>query len=145
MRPLWALRYFVRLGASMLRFPQPRHGPSAAYLLFLRPLVLRHRVVSQDLALEYPDLHAAGAIGRLRGRLAVVDVGAQRVKGNPPLAIPLGTGDLRPPETAGAGDPDSLRAEAHRGLHGPLHGAAKGDPTLELLRDVLGHELGVEF
>ena len=38
---------------------------------------------------------------------------------------------------------DALGAEAHGGLHRTLHGAAEGDPALELLGDVLGHQLGV--
>src|ERR1700756_946342 len=41
------------------------------------PLVLRHRIVFEDLALEDPHLHAAGAVGGESGRGAVVDVGTQ--------------------------------------------------------------------
>ena len=34
----------------------------------------RHRVVLHDLALEDPDLHAAGAVGGFRRRYAIIDV-----------------------------------------------------------------------
>src|SRR6266704_2744321 len=43
-------------------------------------LVLRHRVVLKDFALEDPDLDAAGAERGERGRHAVIDIGAQRVR-----------------------------------------------------------------
>src|SRR5690606_27044745 len=40
---------------------------------------------------------------------------------------------------------DALGAQAHGRLHGALHGAAEGDPAFQLLRDVLGDQLGVGF
>src|SRR3546814_14064716 len=80
-RPLKAFRYFVRFGCNITVVPQTgwrepgsARRPLSCRLGVLRPLVLGHRVVRQDLALEDPDLHAAGAVGRLRRRLAVVDV-----------------------------------------------------------------------
>src|SRR5207248_1707552 len=134
MRPLWALRNLVRLGDSMIGLPRERSaGRSAAGLLFLGALVLRHRVVGQDLALEHPHLDAAGAVGGLGGRLAEIDVGAQRVQRHPALAVPLGAGDLGAAQAAAAIDPDALGAEPHGRLHRPLHGAAEGHPALELL------------
>src|SRR3954453_13924757 len=76
MRPLWALRNVVRLGCSI------SHHPSALRRLLGGTLVLRHRIVRQDLALEDPDLHAAGAVGGLRRRHAIVDIRAQRMQRN---------------------------------------------------------------
>ena len=108
-------------------------------------LLRGHGIVFHDLALEDPDLHAAGAIGRLRGGDAVVDVGAQRVQRHAAFAIPFDAGDFRAAETAAAVDADAQRAQTHRRLHGALHHAAERDAALELLGDVFGHQLGVDF
>jgi hypothetical protein len=61
------------------------------------------------------------------------------------FAIPLHTRDFRTTEATGAVDPDALGTQAHRGLHGTLHGTAEGDAALELVRDVFGNQLGVDF
>src|SRR3712207_5927411 len=129
MRPLWALRNFVRFGCSIVL-----SRSSALRRLLGGASVLRHRVVRQDLALEDPDLHAAGAVGGLRRRRAEVDVRAQRVQRHAALAVPLHPRDLRAPEAARAVDPDPARAEAHGALHRPLHRAAEGHAALQLLR-----------
>src|SRR5204863_6686897 len=113
MRPLWALRNLVRFGDNMIVFLGRSADRLAAGLLFLGALVLRHRVVGQDLALEHPDLDAAGAVGGLGGRLAEIDVVAQRVQRHPALAVPLGAGDLGAAQAAAAIDPDALGAEPH--------------------------------
>src|SRR5919201_166240 len=62
MLPRWALRYLTRLGISMER-PLRLHGRGA-----------------QHLALEDPHLHADGAVRRVGGGQAVVDLGPQRVE-----------------------------------------------------------------
>jgi len=67
------------------------------------------------------------------------------VQGDAPLAVPLHARDLRPAEPAAAIDADAECAHAHRRLHGALHGAAEGHPALELLRDSLGHQHGVDL
>ena len=145
MRPLCALRNLVRFGCSMRcslslvlsgsAASRPRRGWLAARP---RPALVRgHRVVLEDLALEDPHLDAAGAVGGVRGGVAVVDVGAQRVQRHAALAIPLHARDLGAAEPAAAVDADALRAEPHRRLHGALHGAAEGDAPLELLGDRL--------
>src|SRR6266851_4253090 len=90
---------------------------------FLGALVVRHRVVRHDLALEYPDLDAAGAEGGEGGGDAVVDVGAQRVQRHAALAVPFHAGDFSAAQAARAVDADALGAQAHRRLHGALHGA----------------------
>src|SRR3546814_15163569 len=94
MRPLWAFRNLVRFGCNITVVPQnhlarepPQRaglivppsaaGPSAGGLGVLPPLVLRHRVVRHDLALEHPNLTAVGAVSGLRRRLAVIDTGVQ--------------------------------------------------------------------
>src|SRR5262249_1273919 len=149
---LCALRNFVRIGCSMayvLFVPRPRPfsgvATRAAGIAFRHLLVLRHRIVLHDLALEDPDLHAAGAVGGERGGDAVIDVGAQRVQRHPALAIPFHARDLGPAETPRAINADAAGAEPHRRLHRPLHGAAEGDTALELLRDRFGDQLGIEL
>src|SRR3546814_4280883 len=113
-------------------------------LLLLRPLVLGHRVVLQDLALEDPDLDATGSVSRLGCRRAVVDVRAERMERHPALAIPLAARDFGAAEAPAAVDPNALRAEAHRRLDRALHGAPESDAAHELLGDVLRDELGVD-
>src|SRR6185312_1396909 len=108
-------------------------------------LVLRHRVVLEDLALEDPDLDAAGAVGGERGRDAEIDVGAQRVQRHAAFAIPLHARDLSAAEAARTVDTDAFRTEAHRRLNGALHRAAERDTALELLSDRLGDQLRVEL
>src|ERR1700753_2462214 len=83
-------------------------------------LVLGHLIVLQDFALEDPDLDAAGAERRERGRHAVIDVGAQRVQRHPSLAVPLHARDFGAAQAARAVDADAFGAEAHRRLHGAL-------------------------
>src|SRR5581483_471065 len=167
MRPLKALRYFVRAGCSMGgvllpsglgRFALALAGPavaaaiaavaapSAAALLRLDGSLLgRHRVVLHDLPFEDPHLHADHAVGGLRQAVAEVDVGTQRVQRHAPLAVPLEPGDLGSAEPARAVDADAERAQPQRRLHGPLHGAAEGDAPLELLGDGLGHQRGIDL
>src|SRR3954466_2159772 len=89
-------------------------------LAFGHLLVLRHRVVLHDLALEDPDLDAAGAVGGEAGGDAVIDVGAQRVQRHATFAVPFHARDLGTAETARAVDADAAGAEPHRRLHRAL-------------------------
>src|ERR1700737_4108875 len=108
-------------------------------------LVLGHRIVLEDFALENPDLDAAGAERGERGRHPVIDIGAQRVQRHAPLAIPFHARDFGAPETARAVDTNAFGAETHRRLHRALHRTAERDPALELLRDRFGDQRGVEL
>src|SRR5260221_7893484 len=108
-------------------------------------LVLGHRIVLEDFALEDPDLDAAGAERRERGRDTVIDIGAQRVQRHAAFAIPFHPRDFGTAETARAVDANALGAETHRRLHRALHGAAERDTALELLRDRFGDQRGVEL
>src|SRR6202051_4845616 len=114
-------------------------------LAFGHLLVLGHRVMLEDFALEDPDLDAAGAESGERSRHPVIDVGAQRVQGHAALAIPLHARDFGAAETARAVDTNAFGAEAHRRLHRALHGAAERDAALELLRNRFGDQGGVEL
>src|SRR6185437_848161 len=78
---------------------------------FRQQLVLRHRVVREDFALEHPDLDAAGAIGGLGRAVAEIDIGAQCVQRHAAFAVPLHAGDLGAAEPARAIDADALGAK----------------------------------
>src|SRR5450432_2266265 len=108
-------------------------------------LVLGHRVVLKDFALEDPDLDAAGAERGERGRHPVIDVGAQRVQRHATFAIPFHARDFGAAETARAVDTNALGAQTHRRLHRALHGAAERDAALQLLGDRFGNQRGVEL
>src|SRR5229473_3959191 len=108
-------------------------------------LVLGHRVVFKDFALEDPDLDAAGAERGERRRHAVIDIGAQRVQRHAPFAIPFHARDFGAAETTRAVDTNAFGAKTHRRLHRPLHGAAERDAALELLGDRFGDQRGVEL
>src|SRR5215831_1038386 len=153
-RPLCALRNLVRIGCSMASDPcDPSQASQASGGVAARPsgialrhlLVLRHRIVLHDLALEDPHLHAAGAVGGEGGGDAVIDVGAQRVQRHAALAVPLHAGDFGASQAPGAVDADAAGAQPHRRLHRALHGAAERDTALELLRDRFCHQLSVEL
>src|SRR3954471_15377409 len=92
MRPLWALRNFVRFGCSIVLLFQIllASGRVAAPRRFsaLECALLRaERIVLENLALEDPDLDPARAIGRVSGGVAVVDVSAERVERHAALAV----------------------------------------------------------
>src|SRR5215475_9417216 len=152
-RPLCAFRNLVRIGCSMAGCPSQstrgvRSGSIAARaagFAFRHLLVLRHRVMLHDLALEDPDLHAAGAVGGEGGSDAIVDVRAQRVQRNAALAIPFHARDLGAAETARAVDANAAGPKPHRRLHGALHCAPERNAALELLGDRFGNELRVKL
>src|SRR5918994_471309 len=119
--------------------------PAGTGLLFTCAFILRHRVVRKDFALEHPYFNAARAISGLCGCNTVVHVSAERVKRHTAFPIPLHTRNFRTTETTGAVDPDALGSQAHRGLHGTFHGAAESNAALELVGDVFGNQLGIDF
>src|SRR3954447_1877634 len=112
MRPLCAFRNFVFLGCIMAyALNSLCSGCVAARtpaLAFGHSLVLGHRIVLEDLALEDPDLDAAGPEGGERGGNAVIDVGAQRMQRHPALAVPFHARDFGAAETARAVDADAF-------------------------------------
>src|ERR1700754_2092903 len=108
-------------------------------------LVLGHRIVLQDFALEDPDLDAAGAERGESGGDAVVDIGAQGMQRHAAFAIPLHPGDFGAAETARAVDTNAFGAETHRRLHRALHGAAERDAALQLLGDRFRDQRRIEL
>src|SRR5574338_371289 len=101
--------------------------------------------IFHDLALEDPHLHADGAEGRLRRRRRVVDVRPQRVQRYASLVIAFDARDLRAAQPAARLHLDALRAHAHRTLHRALHGATERDTLLQLVPDVVRHELCIQL
>src|ERR1700722_15594278 len=150
-RPLCAFRNFVFFGCIMAYALKPSLLRSSSVatrpriVAFSHLLVLGHRVVLKDFALEDPDLDAAGAERGERSRHAVVDIRAQRVQRHPPLAVPFHARDFGAAETARAVDTNAFGTQTHRRLHGALHRAAERDAALQLLRDRFGDQRGVEL
>src|SRR5687767_15508355 len=93
-------------------WPRPLRGlaPRTARLGLGEALILRHGIVLHDLALEDPDLDAAGAVGGERGGDAIVDVGAQRMQRHAALAVPLHARDFGAAEPTRAVDADAASA-----------------------------------
>src|SRR4051794_38851635 len=118
MRPLCAFRNLVFFGCIMAYALKPckmnrsRGVATRPGVVALgHPLVLRHRIVLEDFALEDPDLDAAGADRRDRGGHAVIDVGAQRMQRHATFAIPFHPRDLGAAEPPRAVDTNALGAE----------------------------------
>src|SRR6267142_2292670 len=146
-RPLCALRYLLRFGLS-IRVSSQGFAPAplvARRLPFGQALFVRHRVMGEDLAFEHPDLDAADPVSRLGSAVAEIDIGSQRMQRDPALPIPLHAGDFGAAQPAGAIDPDPLRSEPHRRLDRALHRPAKRDAPLQLLRDAVGDQLGLDL
>src|SRR4029077_14167615 len=97
-----------------------------------------------DVAAVDPGLHADRAVRRLRDRAAELDVRPERVKRDAAFALPLTPGHLGAAEAAGDRDADALGTGLHRPRARLLQHLAERHPTLELLGDVLGDEVGVE-
>src|SRR6185369_1876165 len=133
------------LAFAVLEFFRCEHAVVPSGLDAEGALLLLGVTAGDDLTAEDPDLDADDAVGRLRFRKAIADIGAQRVQRHPPLAIPLRARDLGAADAAAAVHLDALRAHAHPAADGFLHGAAEGDAALELQRDVLGDQLCVEI
>src|SRR5205814_2530076 len=89
--------------------------------------------------------HADDAVGGLGFGEAVLDVGAQGVQRQASLEIPLRARDLVAVQAARDAHLDAFAAEAQGRIHRLTHGAAEADALLELQRDVLRHELGIEL
>src|ERR1700723_4236014 len=119
-RPLCAFRNFVFFGCIMAYALKPFLNRSSSVatgpriVAFGHLLVLGHRVVLKDFALEDPDLDAAGAERGECSRHAVIDVRAQRVQGHATFAIPFHARDFGAAQTTRAIDTNALGAQTHR-------------------------------
>src|SRR5580692_4943163 len=130
------------------RFPLARSGrvparPAGFALGHL--LVLRHRIVLHDLALEDPHFHAAGAVGGKRRGDAVIDVGAQRMQRHAAFAVPFHARDFGAAQAAAAVNTNAERATTQSGLHGAFHRTAERDAALQLIGDAGGNKLRVNI
>ena len=99
--------------------------------------------LGKDLAFVNPDLDADAAVSGGSLGKAVVDVGPEGLQGDSTLVVHLGAGDLGAAETTAALDLDAAGTHSHGAADGVLHGAAEADALLQLLGDVLCHELSV--
>src|SRR5271167_455524 len=147
MRPLWALRYLLRFGLSTAVLIR-RFAPAALVarrLSLTHPPFLGHWIVREDFALENPNLDATHAVSRLSGAVGEIDIGSQRMQRYAAFAIPFHAGDLGSAQPTGTIDPDPLCAEPHRRLHCAFHRPAKGDAPLQLLRNAVSDQLGLDL
>src|SRR5690606_35341698 len=96
------------------------------------------------LALVHPDLDPDRADGRAGGGGAEVDVGSQRVQRDTTLPVPLAATHFGATQTALGLDAHTLGPGLHGGGDRPLHGAAEGNPVLELIGDAPGEEGGIQ-
>src|SRR5215813_4223662 len=121
MRPLNALRNLVRIGCSMtqalLVSSGRRFTAGTTSFAFSKFLVLRHRIVLEDFALEDPDFDTAGAVRGERSCDSIVDVSAQRMQWHAPFAIPFHARDFCAAKASRAVDADAFGAKTHRRLH----------------------------
>src|SRR5699024_4468198 len=101
-------------------------------------------VCSSDLRVD-PHLDADAAERRTCLEEAVVDVGAQRVQRDPPLAVELRAGHLCPTQAATTLDPDALGAALDGTLHRLAHRPAEGHTAAQLLGHALGDELRIDL
>src|SRR3546814_7939628 len=100
--------------SPLSRRPDPR------CLRFHHEPVLRHRIVTQNLALENPYLDTAYAICRVRFCFRIVHIGAQGVQWNAAFAIPFDASNLRPAYTTTASDTNTFRDQPQSGLQRAL-------------------------
>src|ERR1700733_14782255 len=118
----------------------PRRGGGALGLGFFRQIAL-----VEHLALEDPHLDADDAVGGMRLRQPVVDIGTEGVQRDAALAVPLSARDFRAVEAPGHAHLHAERTGAHGAHHRTLHGAAEHHALLDLLRDGGAHQLRVEL
>ena len=90
--------------------------------------------MTQDLALEDPNLDAAHTVSSVGLRFGIIDVTAQSVERNAAFAIPFRARDFRAAETAGAGDTNAFRPKAQS----RLHSFAGGEKAFGIMLSTLG-------
>src|SRR5262249_14796049 len=112
-----------------------------AFPVFLFTAALRH----EALALVQPHLDPDLAVGRVRFREAVVDVGAQCLQRQLAVQVPLRARDFRAVQTARHAHFDPACTEAQRRFDRLAHGTAERDALLELHRHRFANQLCVEL
>ena len=98
-----------------------------------------------DVALVDPYLDAYGADRCLCGRLAVIDVSAQRVQRDTTLQVPLAPTHVCATEAAGRLDADSFGAGFERGRDGAFQRAAERNSAFELIGNTTCKQRCVEL
>src|SRR5690606_16364701 len=92
-----------------------------------------------------PNLDPNDPVGGARFGETEVDVGTQGVERHAPFAIGFYAAHVGAAKPARAANSNSLGAELHGGTERLLHRATERNPSLELGRDVLRHELRVRL
>src|SRR5581483_4253730 len=111
-----------------------------------RRLSFHHRLAGiHDVAAIDPDLDPDHAESGICFGESVIHVRAQCVQRQTALQRPFRAGDFGAVQAAADAHFDPLGAEPLRLVNRLAHGAAEGDALLELLRDLLGLELRVQF
>src|SRR5262245_18281803 len=103
------------------------------------------RLLDQVVAVVNPHLDADVALRRLGLREAELNPGSQGGQRDAAGHGALGAGHFCAAEPAGHLDPDALGPVLHRRVDGPLERAAEAGPLLQLLGNVLRHQLSVDF
>src|SRR5262249_2281620 len=91
----------------------------------------------ENLALVQPGFDTDYAVGGVRFREAVIDIGTQGVQRKLPLQIPFAARDFGAVQPARHAHLDPLAAEALGRIDRFAHGAAEGDTLFELQPDGL--------
>jgi len=96
-----------------------------------------------DVALVDPALDPDGADRCAGSRLAIINIGAQRVERHATLPVPLAPAHVGAPEASLGLNPYSKSTRLHGGLNGSLHSPTECHPPLQLVGDAASKELGV--
>jgi len=102
-------------------------------------------LLCQVVAVVDPHLDTDVSLGGGRLGETVIHLGAKGPEGNRPQHATFAAGHFRPAQTPRQLDANATRTTTHGGFHGPLQGAAEALPLLELIGDILGHQLGIDL
>ena len=100
-------------------------------------------VVVEHFALVQPNFHADPAIRGVGLGKTIINVRADGLQRDGAVVVLFAAGDLGAAQTAANLDLDALGAQAHGAADAALHGAAEGDPALQLGGHVFSHQLSV--
>src|SRR5579884_3370322 len=94
----------------------------------------------------YPDFYAYDAGARIIGAgSGEIYISAQRMQWHAALNFFFAAAHLVATQSAGDFNPYAFGAGAHARRRGRFNGAAEGDPALQLMGDILGNQLSLQF
>src|SRR5690606_6754826 len=139
-------------GCSMMLYLFPNlstwqltRGSNTGSLRFHHQPILSHRVVTQYLAFENPDLDTDNAISSQCFMLGIVDIGAQRMKRHAAFTVPFNASNFCSAQTATTNNFNTFSAQTQSRLNSTLHSAAESNTADELVTNALCHQLCVNF